>query len=170
MTSVAELPESTDVNLDIRRSSDVLGITLEYFVWEGLQAEGGNTDLRTITSVFDYTPFLSNDTLDENEVSRRPDIFSAGINELNYATSVKEQRSIEGCPVDNCATRVEVWSRDSARWRVINRAINQLRRRDGFRDYYTTERSLYLVNRINRSNRWSVGIPYRNGFRNNGDG
>lgn len=168
VTVEAQLPELTDTNLDIRRSSDNLGITLEYFVWIALQAEGGSAALRTITSVFDYTPFRSNETIDENELSTRLDTTRRGIQEFEDV-SVKQQRSIEGCPVNFCATRVEVWSMDRARWRVINRAITQLRRRDGFRNYYARDRSLYLVNRINRSNRWSIVIPYRNRFANNRD-
>lgn len=85
-----------------------------------------------------------------------------GLNDGGQAIS----RQITVCRASRCASRVFVMANTSVRWRVINKALNRLRQRAGFRNVYDRRRWLYIVRSFGSRN-FMVDIPFA--FDNNVD-
>lgn len=72
------------------------------------------------------------------------------------------------CETSRCAARVVVSTTESVRWKVINLAVAQLRRRQGFNSVFVTVRKRYVVKRVRGGRTWTVDIPYRRRFNQGG--
>lgn len=96
----------------------------------------------------------------------RAEVEDDGRTSTRSSSNTRTNRQITVCRASRCASRVFVMSNTSVRWRVINKALNKLRKRPGFKRVYDKRRWTYIVRSFGSRN-FMVDIPFA--FSNNVD-
>lgn len=93
--------------------------------------------------------------------------------EINKNMSVVEMNGIKvrmsdiklSCRSNQCSAKVLIWTTNTVHGVLVNRALNKLRRRDGFRQVFIVRRWQIETNRLT-GRKWEVVLPYKISYQN----